>query len=302
MRKEIFFEVLGELDGDLVEGAKSPGKGKNGRKLRWACGAAAACLCAGLLGGIIFRARRPDTFQAMIAGYSADTTVHYASIAVADRVACYHEVAIDSSKLERYLGEPYAAAEDGTWYTPAGAADLKYLIRQESGGDCSLWVFSDFVVGEGGSYTYGEVLKLIYGVTGAGDIVRITAAPSNSNNTELGIAIQKEVGTKEYTGREEIEAFYNIAAGVICYGADSISREDDTRFTYSFSTDQQDKLTSGESTYGTRVLQVELASGTTIDSWKYNALSGCFFEYGGIFTEPLSDEAAYRLNDIFGIQ
>jgi glycyl-tRNA synthetase alpha subunit len=89
---------------------------------------------------------------------------------------------------------------------------------------------------------------------------------------------------------------------VVCFGADSESVADQNRFTYSFSTDSQDKLTSGESTYATRRLTVTLENGTTIDSWQYNALSGSFFEYGGIFTQPLPEESVYKLNQIFGIE
>lgn len=298
MRKEDFFEVLGELDDDIVKEAKSPIK-KSNRKV-W--GTMAACLCFALIGSILFNAFRPITFNTMIANHSTDTTVHYTNIDIADRIACYHEVSFDSIRLEKYVGEQYAATEDGIWYTPAETTNLKYLIKQESNGSYSLWVFSDFVISGEASYTYGDVLKIIYGVNSADDIISITTTPSNSNNTDLGIAIQKEIGTNEYTDRESIETFYNIVANVICYGANSTSKDDDTRFTYSFSTDNKDKLTSGESTYGTRFIQVVLADGTTIDSWKYNALSGCFFEYGGIFTEPLSDEDVYKLNDIFGIE
>lgn len=298
MRKEAFFEVLCELDDDIVKEAKAPVK-KNSNWRIWS-GAIAACIFV-LIGGVLFNTFRPVAFNTMIANHNTDTTVRYTNIDIADRVACYHEVSLDSSKLEAYVGEQYAAAEDGIWYTPAETTNLKYLIKQERNGSCSLWVFSDFVISEGASYTYGDVLKIIYGVNSADDIISITTAPSNSNNTDLGKAIQKEIGTHEYTDRESIETFYNIAANVICYGADSTSRGDDTRFTYSFSTDDKDKLTSGESTYGTRFMQVVLADGTTIDSWKYNALSGCFFEYGGIFTEPLSDEEVYKLNAMFDI-
>lgn len=298
MKKEDFFEVLGELDHDIVKRAETPVK-----KLNWKVwGTMAACLCFALIGGILFNTFRPITFNTMIANHNTDTTVQYTNIDIGDQIACYHEVFLDSVKLEKYVGEQYATTEDGIWYTPAETTNLKYLINQESSGSYSLWVFSDFVISGEASYTYGDVLKIIYGVNSADDIISITAAPSNSNNTDLGNAIQKEIGTNEYTDRERIETFYNIVANVVCYGANSTSKDDDTRFTYSFSTDHEDKLTSGESTYGTRFIQVVLADGTMIDSWKYNALSGCFFEYGGIFTEPLSDEDVYKLNDIFGIE
>ena len=96
--------------------------------------------------------------------------------------------------------------------------------------------------------------------------------------------------------------FYNIVKDVICYGADGEDPANETRFSYSFSTENSDKLTSGESTYGTRRISIEFKNGTILDSWKYSALSGSFFEYGGIYTEPLEENDVYALNDIFGIK
>jgi len=68
------------------------------------------------------------------------------------------------------------------------------------------------------------------------------------------------------------------------------------------STDEDDKLMSGEETWADRYLTIMLRSGTTIDSWKYTALSGRFYEFGGIFTEPLAENEVYELNSIFGIE
>lgn len=165
-----------------------------------------------------------------------------------------------------------------------------------------MWVFSDFIVSNRDTYTYGDVLKIIYGVDNADDIVSVTTTPSRRSNTDLGKSIQKEVGTHTYNDTEDIVSFYNIIVNVECLGADSVSLGNQNRFSYSFSTDEQDKLTSGEITYAERILSVTLANGTTIDSWIYDALSGCFYEYGGIYTVPLADEAVYTLNDIFEIK
>lgn len=130
----------------------------------------------------------------------------------------------------------------------------------------------------------------------------ISRCPSNSNDTDIGKVIQKKVGTKDYTAQIDIETFYNIIVDVVCYGTDRESKGDSTHFMYSFSTDEQDKLTSGESTYGTRFIKITLTDGTTIDNWKYDTLTSCFFEYSGIFTEPLSDEDVIELNGIFDIK
>lgn len=303
MTKKTISDAVTNISAEYIEKAAdySAKKKKNGSVwFKWATMAACFTLVAVI--GIGFLTNKPTDFNDLMANYGTDTTVHYTNIDIADKVACYHEVSIDSNKLEKYIGEPYKTADDEVWYIPVGITNLKYLIRQENSEGYSLWVFSDFVVNEGASYTYGDVLKTIYGVESADDFISITTTPANNHNTDLGKAIQKEIGVNEYTDRESVETFYNIVANVVCYGADSTSKGDDTRFTYSFSTDDEDKLTSGESTYGTRFIQITLKNGTTIDSWKYNALSGCFFEYGGIFTEPLTDEVVNQLNNIFGIK
>lgn len=57
MRKEDFFEVLGELDDDIVKGAKTTMK----KKMNWkAWGAMAACLCLVLSVGIFVFHTRQD--------------------------------------------------------------------------------------------------------------------------------------------------------------------------------------------------------------------------------------------------
>lgn len=204
--------------------------------------------------------------------------------------------------MEKYVGAEYLETGSMVWYLPEGTDNLKYLIRKEADNTLTLWMFTYFEMGKGETYTYGDVLTIIYGVDSADDIVSITTSPMKSNNTEFGKKIQKEVGTQTYTDLEDISLFYNIASEIICYGVDSDNPADNTRFTYSFTTDENDKLTSGESTYGTRCISVEFADGTIIDSWKYSALSGSFFEYGGIFTKPLEESDVYALNNIFGIK
>ncbi|MBD5475396.1 MAG: hypothetical protein HDR17_05350 [Lachnospiraceae bacterium] len=276
------------------------------KKMNWKIWGAAACLCLVLTGGVLYNAFKSVGFNAMIANYY-NTTFHNASlygtnIDIGGKQAWYHEVSIRSEKLEKYIGEPYQSADSRAWYIPAGITNLKYLILQDSEDNYSLWEFSSFIVDKGASYTYGDVMKTIYGVNSAEDIVRITTTPSTNSNTALHRSIQKEIGTRIYTDRESIEIFYQIAENVVCYGVGSESKGDPNRFSYSFFTDERDKPTSEESTYGTRFIKITLADGTTIDSWKYDALSGSFFEYGSIFTQPLSDEDVYKLNDIFDIK
>jgi hypothetical protein len=223
------------------------------------------------------------------------------SLPVDQWMARYEQMNISGSKLEQYVGNEYLKKGPIIWYFPEGVNNLKYLIRKGPDDSLTLWMFTSFEMEENETYTYGDVLSIIYGVESAEDIVSITSAPSKENNTDLGQKIQKEVGTHTDSDREDIAAFYEIVKNVVCFGADSESVADQNRFTYSFSTDAEEKLTSGESTYATRNLTVTLENGTTIDSWQYDALSGSFFEHGGIFTQPLPDESVSALNQIFGI-
>ena len=240
-----------------------------------------------------------------------------------------------TEKLTPFVGEEYMQYEQQTWYRVKDMDEIKYLISEDEAGVRRLWEYRNFYVldselntmrEEGfteeqinetktnyrtkypdavlSPYTYGDVYRIIYNVERVDDIVSITASPSTSNNTELGKKIQEEVGTHTYTERDAITLFYSYTQSVVCYGEESWSGiySERDKYTYSFSTDTEDKLASGEETWANRYLVITLQSGTTIDSWKYSALNGMFYEFGGIATEPLSEEATYTINGIFGIE
>jgi hypothetical protein len=301
MTNEILYEGLGDIsDKHIAEAHRTTAKAKKPAWVKW--GVAAACLCLVVASGFLFNLRGTTDFNSMLGKWNADTAAIMTSIPVDGWTAQYEQMNISGNKLEHYVGNEYLKEDSVTWYLPEGVDNLKYLIQKDADGSLTLWVFTSFETDENETYTYGDVLSVIYGVESAEDIVSITAAPSNADSTDLGQQIQKEVGTHTYSDREDIAAFYDIAEKVVCFGADSESVADENRFTYSFSTDSEDKLTSGESTYATRSITVTLKNGTTIDSWQYDALSGSFFEYGGVFTQPLPDESVYTLNRIFGIE
>ena len=232
----------------------------------------------------------------------------------------------------RAVSEP----ESVKWHAVSGLDGYKYLILEQADGTLSLWEFVCFVTAaeaeiddseerkeehrrewerimeaaypgaKFSSYTYGELFRTVYGVKSWEDIASITAAPSQANNTELGLAIQKQVGTKVFDDPETIRAFYDCVTQTVCTGRSSwvtyYRTVDPTRFSYSFSTDAADKLTSGESTWGDRWLTITLKNGTTIDRLKYKSLAGVLFEFNAIFSEPLSEEQVAVLNGIFGIR
>lgn len=301
MSKDRLIDSLGRIDDDMVQGVEAlRRKKKRPAWMKW--GAMAACLCLVLMGGILFDTLRPTDFHTMVTGGDINATLTTTNISIDGWSACYTQLNIDSAKLERYVGEQCVLEDSRTWYYPIDSSNLKYLIQKDPDGTLTLWRFASFNMEDGETHTYGDILRIIYEVESADAIVSITTSPSRGNNTEAGIAIQKEIGTQTYTDREDIIAFFDVVWDVVCYGTDSEYKEDNSRFTYSFSTDSSDKLTSGETTYGTRCIKIEFADGSVLDTWHYSALSGSFFEYGLIFTDPLSDEDVFVLNDIFGIK
>lgn len=314
MKREEFCEALGDINESYIKEARE----RRRVWVRW-CAAAAACLCLALLGGILYSSLNSSSDIQIIQSSNADTVVSYTYVEVGDRIACYHGIPADQKDLIKLKGSSY---DGGAWFSLKDKNNIKYLIKEDSDGSLTLWVFSDFVVTEFwdegseaaayfeseypnadlSSYTYGEVLETIYGVTSSDDILSITASPSIANNTDLGKKIQKEIGTHTYNDREDIEAFYSILKNTVCYGTNEVMSEGNIRFEYSFSTDEQDKLTSGEDTYAIRYITLTLRDGTTVDSIKYTALQGKFFEYGGIYSKPLDEEDVYTINEIFGIE
>ena len=237
------------------------------------------------------------------------------------------------ARLEAFLGQLFLDDGEKVWYRVKDMEELKYLISRDRDGELKLWEFHSFVVLDGllarlraveaseqeladaedairqrwpdadlTPYTYGEVYRMIFAVESAEDLAYIVASPSTANNQPLGLEIQKQVGTHRFNDREVISRFYDATANVVCFGRGDQIGFRDYRYSYSFSTDAANKLDSGEETWATRYLRVVLRSGTSIDRWKYSALSGSFYEFDGIATEPLPEETVSVLNEIFGIE
>jgi len=237
------------------------------------------------------------------------------------------------ARLEAFLGQLFLDDGEKVWYRVKDMKELKYLISRDRDGELKLWEFHSFVVLDGllarlraveaseqeladaedairqrwldadlTPYTYGEVYRMVFAVESAEDLAYIVASPSTANNQPLGLEIQKQVGTHRFNDREVISRFYDATANVVCFGRSNQVGFRDYRYSYSFSTDAANKLDSGEETWATRYLRVVLPSGTSIDRWKYSALSGSFYEFDGIATEPLPEETVSMLNEIFGIE
>lgn len=230
-------------------------------------------------------------------------------VTIDNRKAIYTKTDMLYNEIKTSLGEVYKSNGDMKWFYKAGTDSVNHLILQREEKYLYMWKFHYFEVPEDETYSYDEVLKKVFCVDGAEDIVSITTRPISLPTYVLDHILEKEiqgkVGTHTYTNKEDIVAFYNILSQVRCYGnegADSSTYLDETRFTYSFSTKKKDKEQSGECTYGTRELVIMLANGEVIDCWKYDALSGVFYEIKGfLFTEPLKEDDVKILNQMFGI-
>lgn len=262
----------------------------------------AACIC--IVVGLGYNYLNPPSFESIINDKNhaqlSDLTI--TTIPVENYKAEYHKVYAVKYRLKAFIGDRYTSVDSIQWYRVEGYENLKYLIQEDTNGEFSLWQFDSFQTQEGETYTYGDVLRLIYNADSADDIVSVTTSPFNANNSDEGKAMQAEVGTHTYTDREDVLAFYNVVKNVICYGVTDENPADNTRFTYNFSVQDGHKLVAKDGIYGTRCISIEFVDGTVLDSWKYSALSGSFFEYGSIYTEPMDESDVYILNDIFGIK
>lgn len=300
MKNNHLLNLMGEIDDKYIEEATPLSK----KKLfpLFAKVLVAACIC--IVVGLGYNYLNPPSFESIIndKNHAQLNDLTITTIPVENYKAEYHKVYAVKYRLKAFIGDRYTSVDSIQWYRVDGYENIKYLIREDAKGELSLWRFDSFQMQEDETYTYGDVLRLIYNADSAEDIVSITTSPFNADNSDSGKAMQAEVGTHTYTDRDDILAFYNVVKDVICYGETDENPADNTRFTYSFSVQDEHKLVAKDGIYGTRCISIEFVDGTVLDSWKYSALSGSFFEYGSIFTEPMDESDVYILNDIFGIK
>lgn len=104
MRKEDFFEVLGNLDDDIVKGAESPMKEKTNSKtkksgwLKW--GAVAACLCLVVVGAIFINNTEPEHKTSL--NYNEVSSVMSGGAPVSAHSATVETTSAEVSKLLGY--------------------------------------------------------------------------------------------------------------------------------------------------------------------------------------------------------
>ncbi|MBQ8802400.1 MAG: hypothetical protein IJZ53_02035 [Tyzzerella sp.] len=252
-------------------------------------------------------------------------------VAVYEQVREGNEVDLSERKGEMYVesGNIFAEAyelydswdavgtfeysENCIWYMMKNCDSKKYLICESEDNGLSLWKFESFYAREIeemrrafptavlGSYSYGDVLKLIYNVTSAEQISKIEISPSENDNTEEGKVFQKTIGTSSITDRNSIEFLYQVICEMNCNGADT---ELDALYSFGYRSqeiEEQIKENGHMRWVFCRNLTFVLEDGTTIDSLKYTAISGRFYEFNSINYDALDDETMEKVNGFFGL-
>lgn len=258
-----------------------------------------------------------------------DLALHFTLLPMGERAAEYHEIypgELPQDQRPRFVGESYGDLEG--WYLPADSIGLQYLLHQEEAGTYTLWAFSHFIVwdeeekaqvlesieqGESlwneipwfspeldfSPYPYRDVLETIYGVFDAAGLASVTVSPANMDNTDAGKALQAEIGTHTLTDKDALETLYNALASMTCLGSnhwDLIDRGDSDADVEGISGGLLNAVRLG------RYLTLKTSAGAVIDSLKYTAAGGQFYEYGGIAYTPLDAETAAAVTSLLGIE
>lgn len=204
-------------------------------------------------------------------------------------VALYSKAdSVESAVLQESAGSQVEGKEN--WYRISGHEDMQYLIFSDENQNYSLWKFEAF---QSENYPLGDVLRMIYHIESARDIKEIISEPANMDNSDEGKAIQKEIGTLSVTDADDISEFYRILSGLTCYGGnrwDMIGLGDDT------------PLAMRNKVLGGRYLTLITSKGDRIASLKYTAVSGRFYEYGGVAYSALDSEEKERIEEILRVE
>lgn len=311
------YHSITQVDNEYIEEAECY-KGIKRKRIHFKVWA--ACLALAVFCAVLYQVFYPQKVLDRAALNLAEAS--YITFQMGNRVTSYKEISTDSDKLKKNVGKVYRQEENGAWYYLKGVDYQKQLIHQDKDGGLSLYEFDSFVADgvserkdgkkRGGEewypdaeltpYTYGEVMEKIYNVDSAEEIENITVGPYDTrfNLDSNEKQIQKEIGTQTYTNPKDISVIYEIVAGVLSYGEednDDVKTEGLKRYSYSFSSN-----TEYSWFYAQRSITVTLKDGSTIDSWMYDAQQGRLYQRRDIYTDPLSEENVYRLNEIFGIE
>ena len=178
------------------------------------------------------------------------------------------------------------------FYRVSGHKELQYVILHDTGND--KYNLLEFDCIQSDNYAYGEILELMYGIYSADDIARIVSRPSEMDNTDAGKAQKQAIGELEITDKEDTLSFYNAFSTMTCYGSNRwdmvLNSRDDT------------PNATLEGARLERYLTIETKQGNQIDTMRYTALGGMFYESGGIAYSALSEADAEKMAEMLKIK
>ena len=316
MSSQRLLRLIGEVEDPYVEEA-APGEGEVHRRgwIKWAAAAACVGLAAALTLALWPKSlppiRETTPIEQMLArtgsgsgSANADVLIT-CMIPVEKRCGIYQKAETKrdpeewDALLTDCLGELYLEREGVSFYRQKDTDNLKYLIQKGPDNHLCLWFFSHFFVGshtaaewpgmeDFSPYTYGEMLRTVFGAEDEKSLVSLTVKPTQNDNTSEGRARQEAIGVRTLTGEEDLRTFYRILSKTVCLG-----QTYDTPFSVGFTTAEAERYK--------RVVSLKLRDGTTVNNLCYNGLQGYFYYYGYIFSEQLSEEDRTALNKLLAV-
>lgn len=115
--------------------------------------------------------------------------------------------------------------------------------------------------------------------------------PSDVDNTDEGKALQLEIGNVSITDSDSITSLYKVLNSLTCYGPENWDR-------INYGQDDGGMLNAVRNG---RYLTFSMANGCKLDSLKYTAVSGTFYEYGGVAYNELRKEQKDVIEEILNI-
>lgn len=233
MRSMEFLTLLGELDDDVLTAKTAPALTKSGTKKRRRTLTAltAACLCLCVLGASAWFFIPPNT--------STTDSAKYVTIRLDNRLASYRVINTKTlSRFERLRlpdtpGEVLCTHGENVFYRAEGEEDLTYIIQKRGDDSYVVLEFGDYISTMGidmrESYWYTEgwltdediaalngapisydedILRDVYGVDSAKDIVRIKFEKADFDNSSVGRSVKiKSVTVKD---EETVAVVYGL--------------------------------------------------------------------------------------------
>lgn len=197
----------------------------------------------------------------------------------------------NQATLQGFIGEFFLEDGGRKWYRVRGHEDLQYLICKFPQGELKGYEFQRYkLFNNDDIYSYGEVLSDIYHVISADDIRQIVFLPPRFDQTESGKATQKEISTVAVSKKSDIRKLTAILSDMRCYGEGSLGRDDLP--CYREDTICAMKIAQMSNTSMYRVVRIDLKNGASVQTLKYSATWGGFYQNDGVAYHDLSDEDA----------